>query len=209
MRKKDLQQLCRDKGVSDIGTVVELKRRVAAHDASTTIQTHANMGAVNVVLASTGIGTAVGVGGDGNANPAATYPTSVVIGTSSRVGGDGNANPAATYPISGGVARNYRTSETSASCQLTPTVLALPVFANVEEDGLSSVVAMGVYLSDVNHPGAIFAAVETRGGRPQVSGIANVLDDAINEATTGYLAKIDRPELYEPWHRYLIQPTSL
>lgn len=207
MRKKDIQQLCRDKGVSDIGTVVELKRRVAAHDASTTIQTHANMGAVNVVLASTGIGTAVGMGGDGNANPAATYPTSVVIGTSTSVGGDGNANPA-TYPISGVVARNYSTLR-RASCQLTPTVLALPVFANIEEDGLSSVVAMGVYLSDVNHPGAIFAAVETHRGRPQVSGIANVLDTAINEDTKGYLAKIDRPELYEPWHRCLIQPTSL
>lgn len=87
----------------------------------------------------------------------------------------------------------------------TTTVLALPVFCNLKVNKR----ALTPFLKFRGN-GLRVAVCNDNKDRPQVSGIANIRQEMEERRHfTKCFFEIDKPEEYEPWGRYLIQPTTL
>ena len=89
-----------------------------------------------------------------------------------------------------------------------PTVLALPVFCNIKvNNGPMTIFKKRV--GSGRTKGYKLGVCMDNKERPQISGIANIRDSNIKSSRKKHFHEIDTPEKYEPWKRYLIQPTSL
>ena len=87
----------------------------------------------------------------------------------------------------------------------SPTVLALPVFCSIKVNKR----AMTPFMKFRDN-GPKVGVCNDHKGRPQVSGIANICENMTTRTKfADYFFKIDKPEEYENWGRFLIQPTSL